>query len=111
MCFPSNVSASSEVCIFEGMGNPTHSAGIAVLPEYRGNNFGLTLRAKQIEICKEKKATTLFCETTNRFSAVTVEKAGFFKIAAYPYKDLAVELSHSDLNKLDDSFSVWCRTI
>ncbi len=88
-----------------------HSAGIAVLPEYRGQNIGQTMREKQIETCKEQQATTLFCETTNRFSAKTVEQLGFFKIASYPYKDLAVELENQDLNKLDDSFSVWCRRI
>ena len=88
-----------------------HSAGIAILPEHRGNNIGLTLRLKQIETCKEKKATTLFCETTNFFSAATVEKTNFVKLATYPYKDLAVELSHPDLNKLNDSFSVWCRKV
>ena len=89
-----------------------HSAGIAVLPDYRGLNLGQTMREKQIAICVEQQATTLFCETTNRFSAATVEQFGFFKIAVYSYKDLAVELESSDLNKLkDDSFSVWCRRI
>lgn len=85
-----------------------HSAGIAVLPNFRGNNIGLSMRAKQIEMCKEHKATTLFCETTNRFSAATVEKFGFTKIAEYPYSRLADELSHESLKNLDDSFTVWC---
>ena len=89
-----------------------HSAGIAVLPDYRGLNLGQTMREKQIAICVEQQATTLFCETTNRFSAATVEQFGFFKIAVYSYKDLAVELESPDLNRLkDDSFSVWCRRI
>jgi GNAT superfamily N-acetyltransferase len=85
-----------------------HSAGIAVLPEYRGKNIGLSMRAKQIELCREHKATTLFCETTNRFSAATVEKSGFTRIAEYPYSLLADELNHNDLKKLDDSFTIWC---
>src|SRR5579862_1425634 len=88
-----------------------HSAGIAVLPKFRGKQIGLMLRSKQIEICKERKATTLFCETTNSFSAATLENLGFVKLAAYPYKSLALELSYPELSKLNDSFSVWCRKI
>jgi ribosomal protein S18 acetylase RimI-like enzyme len=85
-----------------------HSAGIAVLPDYRGKRVGLAMRRKQIEVCKQHKATTLFCETTNQFSASTVEKFGFTKITEYPYSKLAEELGHSSLNELNDSFSVWC---
>lgn len=85
-----------------------HCAGIAVLPNYRGKNIGLAMRAEQIELCKEHKATTLFSETTNRFSAATVEKFGFTKIAEYPYFTLANELHHPSLSNLNDSFSVWC---
>lgn len=94
--------------INEPIENSFHSAGIAVLPNYRGKNIGLSMRAKQIELCKKHKATTLFCETTNRFSAATVDKFEFIKIAEYPYSKLADELNHKDLKKLEDSFSVWC---
>lgn len=85
-----------------------HSAGIAVLPEYRGKHIGLLMREKQIELCKEYKATTLFCETTNRFSAATVQQFGFTKVTEYPYCMLAEELNFPDLKKLDDSFTIWC---
>lgn len=85
-----------------------HSAGTAVLPECRGKNVGLAMGAILIEQCKKNKATTLFCETTNRFSAAIVEKFGFTKIAEFPYSELAEELNHEALKKLDDSFSVWC---
>lgn len=85
-----------------------HSAGIAVLPEYRGKKIGLLLRAQQIDICKEHGATTLFCETTNRFSAATVKEHGFTKIAEFPYSQLADELGHAALKDIKDSFSVWC---
>lgn len=85
-----------------------HSAGIAVLPNFRGKKIGLSMRARQIKLCKEQKATTLFCETTNKFSATTVEKCGFTKIAEYSYSKLAEEFNHEGLKKLDDSFSVWC---
>lgn len=85
-----------------------HSAGIAVLPEYRGRQLGIEMRAHQIALCRENKMTTLFCETTNRFSAATVERFHFTKIAQYPYKELAQELDYADLSKLNDSFTVWC---
>lgn len=85
-----------------------HSAGIAVLPECRGKNLGLKLREKQIKLCKKFAAKILFCETTNRFSAVTVEKFGFVKVAEFYYPDLAVELEHEPLSELKDSFTVWC---
>jgi hypothetical protein len=87
-----------------------HSSGIAVLPKFRGNNLGFLMRKQQIKLCKyEQQATTLFCETTNSFSASTVKMANFYKIAEYPYKDLAIELEHPELAEIhDDSFSVWC---
>jgi hypothetical protein len=88
-----------------------HSAGIAVLPEYWGNEIGMTMREEQLKTCKANNATTLFCETTNLFSAATVRKFDFQKIAEYPYKDLARELSHEDLKRLDDSFTIWCKRI
>lgn len=85
-----------------------HSAGIAVLPEYRGRRLGMQLRERQIYLCKENKMKTLFCETTNRYSAATVASFGFTKIAEYPYKTLSKELDHPGLSALDDFFSVWC---
>jgi len=88
--------------------NSLHSAGIAVLAEYRGQEIGLQLRKEQIKICLEKKATTLFSETTNKFSAKTVEEIGFLRLATYSYPDLANELNNDDLKKLDDAFSIWC---
>jgi GNAT superfamily N-acetyltransferase len=85
-----------------------HSAGIAVLPEYRGRQLGLQMRERQISLCKDNKMKSLFCETTNRYSAATVESFGFTKIAQYPYETLAKELEHPDLSTLDDCFTVWC---
>ncbi len=88
-----------------------HSAGIAILPEYRGQGVGEQLRQQQIETCVKQKATTLFCMTTNYFSAMNVKKSRFEKIAEYPYQDLAVELSCDDLKKVEGEFSVWCRKL
>lgn len=85
-----------------------HSAGVAVLPEYRGVGLGFFMRKEQIKLCKKQKATTLFCETTNSFSAITAQKANFFKVAEYPYKELAQELNQPNLAEIDDIFSVWC---
>lgn len=97
--------------INESEENAFHSAGIAVLPEYRGNKVGLLMRAKQIEICRENNASTLFCETTNRFSAATLQTFGFTKIKEYPYSKLADDLDYAQLSNLDDSFTVWCLRI
>jgi predicted N-acetyltransferase YhbS len=91
--------------------NSMHSAGIAVLPEYRGKRVGEMLRTAQIQMCHEQKATTLFCMTTNYFSALNVKKTGFTQIAEYPYKDLAVELQCDELDTLAGAFAVWCRKI
>lgn len=88
-----------------------HSAGIAVLPEYRGRRLGLDMRARQIALCQELGMTALFCETTNRYSAETVRQFGFTQLAQYPYEALADELGHSDLSTLKDSFTVWCRRL
>lgn len=88
-----------------------HNAGIAVLPKHRGNKIGFQMTTKQMEICSNKKVAGIFCETTNLFSAAIVEKIGFEKIAAYPYKDLAIELSQSELTNINDSFTVWCRKL
>ena len=85
-----------------------HSAGMAVLSEYRGRRLGIAMRERQIAICKENKMTTLFCSTTNSYSAATVEPFGFVKIAEYSYGELAKELDHPDLAQLNDSFTLWC---
>lgn len=94
--------------IGESIEKSFHNAGIAVLPDHRGKNIGLAMVAKQIELCREHGATTLFCETTNRFSAAIAGRFGFTKIVEYPYSKLADELNHANLNKLNDSFTVWC---
>ncbi len=88
-----------------------HNAGLAVLPEYRRNYIGSSMIKKQIELCKQHKATTLFCETTNYISARIMQKFSFVKIAEYPYPKLADELNQPSLGRLDDSFSVWCLKI
>lgn len=84
-----------------------HSAGIAVVPECRGRQLGLTMRERQVELCRQNQFTILFCETTNRYSAATVKNAGFTHIAQFSYENLAQELNHPDLTNLDDSFTVW----
>lgn len=86
-----------------------HSAGIAILPEYR-RTFDLArqLREHQIAVCKEHKATLLFCETTNCRSAANISKFHFQKINEFKYPDLAQELDCPELAKLNDSFTVWC---
>lgn len=94
--------------IEESEAESLHSAGIAILPKFRGNNLGFFMRKEQIKVCKERQATTLFCETTNAFSASTVKKANFSLVAEYPYKDLAIELAEPELASIDDAFSVWC---
>lgn len=88
-----------------------HNAGIAVLPSYRGNKIGEMLTKKQMERCKQQQATTLFCETTNLFSANIMRALAFDQLAEYSYKDLAAELNHDTLGKLDDSFTIWCKKI
>lgn len=88
--------------------NAFHSAGIAVLPNYRGQELGLSMRKVQIDLCRTHNATTLFCETTNKFSAKTVAQCGFSKIAEYSYSDLAREFNADCLKKLDDFFTIWC---
>jgi hypothetical protein len=65
------------------------------------------MRERQIALSKEKKMATLFCETTNHYSAATVERFGFIKVAQYPYEILAKGFDCSDLSKLNDSFTVW----
>ncbi len=92
----------------ESVDNSFHNAGIAVMPKYRGKNIGLALTSRQIDLLENHKATTLFCETTNKYSANIVKELGFIKVAEFPYSQLAEELDYSKLNKIDDSFSVWC---
>jgi ribosomal protein S18 acetylase RimI-like enzyme len=88
-----------------------HNAGIAVLPKHRGHRIGEKLTEAEIELCSKSNATTLFCETTNKYSAAIVQSLRFFKIKEYLYKDLAVELSTPELCESSDSFSVWCRKL
>ena len=97
--------------IAESVDQSYHNAGIAVLPSYRGFNIGLLMCAQQIDLCHQLGITTLFCETTNRFSARIVEKVGFIKIAEYPYAQLAEEFNYHDLKKIEDNFTVWCLKI
>ncbi len=66
---------------------------------------------RQIELCKELKQTTLFCETTNRYSAAIMEHFYFTQVIKYSYKELAEDLGCSDLAQIDDSFGVWCLLI
>ncbi len=84
-----------------------HNAGIAILPQHRQQGIATALTCKQIELCKEIGATSLFCETTNKLSAVIMNKLGFTKIADFSYSTLALELQIPALENLNDSFSVW----
>lgn len=85
-----------------------HNAGIAVLPEYRGRRLGMQMVERQIKLCKENTMKTLFCETTNRYSAAIVANLGFTKLAQYSYEALSKELEYPGLSALDDYFTVWC---
>ena len=84
-----------------------HNAGIAILPEHRQKGIATDLIHKQIQLCKEIGATSLFCETTNKLSSMIMNKLGFTKIAEFSYPALALELEIPALEKFDDSFSVW----
>jgi GNAT superfamily N-acetyltransferase len=88
-----------------------HNAGIAILPEHRQKGIATALTHKQIQLCKEIGATSLFCETTNKLSAMIMDRLGFTKIAEFSYSTLALELKMPVLEKLNDSFSVWCLKI
>lgn len=85
-----------------------HNAGIAVLPSYRGKELGKSMVVTQIQLCRQYQMSTLFCETTNHYSAAIVQALGFTKIAAYPYSELADEFNHKPLKQLNDCFTVWC---
>lgn len=69
-----------------------HNAGIAILPEHRQKGIATDLTHNQIQLCKEIGATSLFCETTNKLSAMIMHKLGFQKIAEFSYPALALEL-------------------
>ena len=88
-----------------------HNAGIAVLPEYRGNRLGYVLCQANVEILVANKADFIFAETTNKYSANIFNQLGFFKLKEYPYKDLATELSIPEIYASDDSFCVWARKV
>jgi N-acetylglutamate synthase-like GNAT family acetyltransferase len=87
-----------------------HNAGIAVVPDERRKGIGTLLTEQQVAETFNTGKTSLFCETTNHKSAGIMKNLGFFKVADYAYKDLAREVSNDDLTKLDDSFTVWCKT-
>lgn len=84
-----------------------HNAGIAILPGHRGHAYGLALTERQIALCKQHGMSTLFCETTNAYSAAIMQALNFTPIATYHYQDLAVQLGYPPLAKLDDAFTVW----
>ena len=94
--------------IQESLEASLHNAGIAVLPEYRGNGLGRQMVEHQVRVCKDGEKTTLFCETTNRYSAALMEPNGFTKVAEFPYDSLATELGRKPLSNLKDVFTVWC---
>ncbi len=84
-----------------------HNAGIAILPDHRGHAYGSALTEQQIALCKQHKMSTLFCETTNAYSAAIMQTLNFTPIATYHYQDLAAQLAYPPLVKLDDAFTVW----
>ncbi len=90
-----------------------YNTGIAVLPEYRGHGYGLTMEERQIALCREKKMTTLFAETTNCRSAGIMAWLNFTQIAQYPYQQLASPegLDYPGLAKIDDCVTVWCKRV
>lgn len=89
-----------------------HNAGIAVLPKVRRQKVATHLTKQQIQSCKEANKQALFVETTNHKSADIMQSFSFYKVASYPYKDLAKEIGNAGLNKLEgDSFSVWCKKL
>ena len=88
-----------------------HSAGIAVLPGNRGEGLGVAMRERQIQVCREHGASFLFCETTNRYSAATVEQCGFVRLAQFQYALLAEMFNHPPLASIEDQFTVWCLRI
>jgi ribosomal protein S18 acetylase RimI-like enzyme len=97
--------------IGEDIQQSEHNAGIAVLPESRGHGIGKLLTAEQIKQSKARGKTTFFCQTTNIHSAKIMEQLKFRLIAAYAYRDLAKVTGNSNLNNLDDSLSVWCKSM
>lgn len=83
-----------------------HRAGIAILPEFRGQNLGRGMIEESVEECKKLGAKVIYCETTNRYSANLMEN--FELIREFPYSSLAVKFNAPKLSELDDSFSIWC---
>lgn len=83
------------------------NAGTAVLPKYRGKKVGAAMAVEQMKICHEIGAKVLFCETTNRYSAVIAKSFGFSKVVEYPYSVLASKLDHPSLSEIEDSFTIW----
>ncbi len=85
-----------------------HNAGIATLPSHRNQGIAKSLISKQIQLLREKGATVIFCETTNKISANIINEMKFQKIVEYSYSSLASELQCAPLKEIDDSFTVWC---
>ncbi len=89
-----------------------HIAGIAVLPNHRRQKVATLLTEHQIQELKQAGKKALFAETTNHKSAGIMRKLNFFKVASYPYNELAKTIGNSSLTTLeDDSFTVWCKTL
>nr|WP_217344682.1 GNAT family N-acetyltransferase [Noviherbaspirillum sp. L7-7A]MBV0878854.1 GNAT family N-acetyltransferase [Noviherbaspirillum sp. L7-7A] len=87
------------------------SAGIAVIPSFRGQGIGKAMRARQIEIARDNDLTGLFSETTNQYAAGTITPFAPELVAEFPYKDLARELNEPRLADINDSFTVWYKKV
>lgn len=87
------------------------SAGIAVVPSFRGQGIGKAMRARQIEIARDNDMTGLFSETTNQYAAGTITPFSPELVAEFPYKDLARELNEPRLAGINDSFKVWYKKV
>lgn len=88
-----------------------HNAGIAVLPEHRGQGIGILMAEEQVKQSAARGKTTLFCETTNAHSSNIMKQLMFKPVVVHAYRDLAKETGNANLNNLDDSFSVWCKSM
>jgi GNAT superfamily N-acetyltransferase len=97
--------------INEDVEHSEHNAGIAVLPEHRGHGIGKLMAEEQIKQSAARGKTTLFCETTNAHSANIMKQLMFKPVVVHAYRDLAKETGNANLNNLDDSFSVWCKSL
>jgi GNAT superfamily N-acetyltransferase len=87
------------------------SAGIAVVPSFRGQGIGKAMRARQIEMARDNDMTGLFSETTNQYAAGTITPFAPELVAEFPYKDMARELNEPRLADIDDSFRVWYKKV